>query len=106
MSKLRFLASKTSQKRSPGQVLVLVAMAMLGLLVSAGLATDVGILMMRKAQFDRAVDAAALAGAPVASSDLADLKQANLRGQQILAANGITVSSKEDPAVTSVFQCP
>lgn len=74
--------------RKPGQILVVVAMAMLGLLVTAGIATDTGLLLMRKAQLDRAVDAAALAGAPVVSNAVSD---ANERGVEVLAGNGMGV---------------
>lgn len=78
-------------RRERGQILVLVALLMVGLLVAAGLAVDGGFLMLRKAQLDRAVDAAALAGAPVAVPG--DLERANVRGLQMLAANGFVIKS-------------
>ena len=69
-----------------GQILVLLALAMVGLLVAAGLATDAGILFVRRGQLDRAVDAAALAGVTRlnSSTDAAQaLQSANTRGQQL-----------------------
>lgn len=92
----RFLGiTPTMKGRERGQILVLVAMAMVGLLAAAGLAVDAGFLMMRKSQFDRAVDAAALAGAPAAS--VTNLEPANVRGMQLLAANGIVITHPTIP---------
>lgn len=81
-------------KRERGQILVLVAIAMVGLLVAAGIAVDVGFLLMRKSQFDRAVDAAALTGVTVVSMTDPDdsLAIANERGRQLLGANGIPIT--------------
>ena len=45
-----------------GQAIVLVAIAMVAMLVATGLAVDGGVLLLRKAQLDRAVDAAARTG--------------------------------------------
>jgi Flp pilus assembly protein TadG len=53
---------RNRREQESGQILVILALAMIGLLVAAGLAVDGGVLMMRKAQLDRAVDSAALAG--------------------------------------------
>ncbi|MBN1428030.1 MAG: Tad domain-containing protein [Anaerolineae bacterium] len=84
------------QGRSHGQILVMVAAAMVGLLVAAGLAVDGGFLMLRKAQFDRAVDAAALTGVTVVSAtDNTSVDRANVRGRQILAANGVTIDTDD-----------
>ncbi|MBN1312547.1 MAG: hypothetical protein JXB30_14120 [Anaerolineae bacterium] len=79
----------TMSGRQRGQILLIVAMAMIGLLVAAGLAVDAGFLMLRKSQFDRAVDSAALSGAPLVTSS--DLNPANTQGRQFLAANGIVI---------------
>lgn len=84
----------TMQGRKRGQILLLVALMMVGLLVATGLAVDAGFLMLRKSQFDRAVDAAALSGAPVASAT--NLEPANTRGMQFLAANGYVITENEN----------
>ncbi len=93
---------RAANHRERGQILILLALAMIGLLVAAGLAVDSGVLFMRKSQLDRAVDAAALAGVTQLpnETDLAKALQAsNTRGQQLLAANGIvTTSAAECPA--------
>jgi hypothetical protein len=78
-------------RRERGQILVLVAAAMVALLVATGLAVDGGMLLVRKAQLARAVDAAALAGVTELSSG--GLNAANIRGQQMMAANDFTLLS-------------
>lgn len=80
-----------------GQILVVVAVAMIGLLLTAGLATDTGLILMRKAQLDRAVDAAVLAGAPVAGTS--DTSAADLHALQILNANGIGLTNADKGCV-------
>jgi hypothetical protein len=75
-------------ERERGQMLLVMAMAMVGLLVAAGIAVDVGVLFMRQSQLDRAVDAAALAGVAVLEDGL---DGSNTRGMQLLAANGIVL---------------
>ncbi len=74
-----------------GQILVLVAISMIGLLVAAGLAVDVGFLLMRKSQLDRAMDSSVLSGATLLSTGT--IAEANTRGLQFLAANGIVIPS-------------
>ncbi len=83
-------------ERERGQIVVLLALAMVGLLVAGGLATDAGVLFMRKSQLDRAVDAAALAGVtqlPTETDVALALAASNTRGQQLLAANGIITTT-------------
>lgn len=98
MSLLRELLERLEEdgadqpEREEGQILVLLALAMLGLLIAAGLATDAGMLFVRRNQLDRAVDAAALAGVTQLDSSTDPdqaLRSANTRGQQLLAANDI-----------------
>jgi len=85
---------KSPDRRERGQILAILALAMVGLLVAAGLAVDGGVLFMRKAQLDRATDAAALAGvAKLAEND--SLTEANARGLQLLAANKISILESE-----------
>lgn len=88
-------------QRERGQIIVIMAGAMIALLVMAGLATDAGILFVRKSQLDRAVDAAVLAGITELASDVdaaTALTAANTRGQQLLAANDVfTEASTECP---------
>ena len=95
-----------------GQIIVILAVAMVGLLVAAGLAVDAGVLFMRKAQLDRAVDAAALAGVVELRGALApgggtnELPSAHARGMQLLAANGIVLTGAgdcPDPANPGTF---
>lgn len=90
-----------------GQMLLVLAFSMVGLLVAAGLAIDGGVLFLRKAQLDRSLDAAVLAGVVdlyhnETGSDQDRLDIANLRGLQLLAANGVIVGDPEDPAVYTV----
>lgn len=81
------------KKRDPGpnfdekgSVLVFVALAMVTILGSAGLAIDLGRGYLLKAHLSRAVDAAALAAA---RSLRAGRKEAETRGRAIAAANGV-----------------
>lgn len=78
-------------RRERGQIIVILAFGMIGLLLAVGLAVDVGVLLMRQAQLDRAVDSAALAAIiPLAETDI---DAAHVRGQQLLAANGIVTNA-------------
>src|SRR5688572_9489596 len=83
------------RKQESGQTIVLMAIALVGLLVSTGLAVDGAMLMVRKAQLDRAVDAAALAGVVKVgdATSLTDLSAVHAEGQIIMAANGIPVAN-------------
>lgn len=109
-----FLKPRHSHKDPErGQMLLIVAFSMVGLLVAAGLAVDGGVLFLRKAQLDRATDSAALAGVvdlyhfniggsigitnPSQIQDRLDV--ANLRGIQLMAANGVIVGDPADPPV-------
>ncbi len=74
-----------------GQTIVLVAVAMIVLLLFAGLAVDAGVIYVGKLHLSRSVDAAALAGAvelPFESS-VTDTTNADQRALEFLAANGI-----------------
>ncbi len=82
-------AHQPGHDRERGQMLLVLAFAMVGLLVAAGIAVDVGVLFMRQAQLDRAVDAAALAGVIVLDQGL---DEANTRGMQLMAANDIVLA--------------
>lgn len=89
-----------------GQMLLVVAVAMVALLAMAGLAVDGGVTFARKAQLDRAVDAAVLAGAYASHGKVpnveADAEGSNEVAQQIMFANGI--SPLELP--TGATMCP
>lgn len=83
-----FIPEGLNGDRERGQILLILALAMVGLLVAAGLAIDSGVLFMRQAQLERAVDAAALAGVVLLDgTDWTELAEANTRGQQVLATN-------------------
>jgi hypothetical protein len=91
-----FIPDGVDNDRERGQILLLLALAMVGLLVAAGLAVDGGVLFMRRAQLERAVDAAALAGVVrlTESNDPWEaLSLANTRGQQVLAGNTFETSN-------------
>jgi len=82
---------KWGAEREEGQSLVILAMAMVGLLVFAGLAVDAGVIYVTSVRLSRAVDAAALAGVvelPYEGS-LTSTSLADGRAQQFLAANEI-----------------
>jgi len=90
------IKEQTAPEHQRGQIIVLLALAMVGLLVAAGLAVDGGVLFMRKAQLDRAIDSAALAGVielPAQTNPTAALNAANTAGQQLLAANRIITTA-------------
>ncbi|MBN1122454.1 MAG: hypothetical protein JXJ17_15365 [Anaerolineae bacterium] len=91
---------KAHDDAEQGQIILLLAFAMIGLLVAMGLSIDAGFLYARKTQLDRAIEAAALAG--VVRLDDPDVKgedydsrlsSANVRGMQLLAANRVLVDS-------------
>lgn len=102
MKKLKQTLSHHLPDRERGQMLVILAVAMIGLLAAAGLAVDGGVLFMRKAQLDRAIDAAALAGV-MDVYDGAPLATANLHGMQFMAANDVILYNEAllDETLTS-----
>jgi Flp pilus assembly protein TadG len=65
--------SRTSKQR--GAVLVLFSLALIGTLLSAGLAVDLGGAYVSRANLSKAVDAAALSGARYAGGSDAELKK-------------------------------
>jgi Flp pilus assembly protein TadG len=82
---------KWGTEREEGQSLVILAMALVGLLVFAGLAVDAGVIYVTSVRLSRAVDSAALAGvvelpyeSSLTSTDLADQ-----RALQFLGANEV-----------------
>jgi hypothetical protein len=82
---------KWGAEREEGQSLVILAMAMVGLLVFAGLAVDAGVIYVTSVRLSRAVDSAALAGVvelPYEAS-LTSTDKADGRAKQFLAANEI-----------------
>jgi hypothetical protein len=82
-----------SGSEETGQTILIMAFALVALLLSSGLAVDGGMMMLRKAQLDRAVDAASLAGVTRLNEGLA---HAHSEGQQVMAANSIIVTSPAD----------
>jgi len=98
-----FKRLKAHDDAEQGQIILLLAFAMIGLLVAMGLAIDAGFLYARKTQLDRAIESAALAGAVrlydgdvQTSSPGAQLTAANIRGMQLLAANRVITGSETD----------
>ena len=82
--------------REEGQSFVILAMAMVGLLVFAGLAVDAGVVYVTSVRLSRAVDAAALAGVvelPYESS-ISSTLNADERARQFLAANEIWLTAE------------
>ena len=85
-------AHQCRANREEGQSIVILAMAMVGLLVFAGLAVDAGVIYSGSVNLARAVDAAALAG--VVELPLEEgTANADLRANEFLLANGIVVDS-------------
>jgi hypothetical protein len=82
-----------SGSEETGQTILIMAFALVALLLSSGLAVDGGMMLLRKSQLDRAVDAASLAGVTRLSEGL---DHAHSEGQQVMAANGIIVTSPAD----------
>lgn len=73
------------RERERGQSIVLLAIAMVVLLLFAGLALDASMLYVRRIQLSQAVDAAALA----CVTELPDLAAVTNRAKQFMRANGI-----------------
>ena len=73
ITKLSFRRSRTSKQH--GAVLILFSLALIGTLLSAGLAVDLGGAYVSRANLSKAVDAAALSGARYASGNDAELKK-------------------------------
>ncbi len=97
------------EDKPPGQILAILAVAMVGLLVAGGLAVDAGVLFMRKSHLDRSVDAAALAGVVelTSTNNLANaLNAANTRGQQVLGMNRIPTAYVADAACPATPEDP
>lgn len=91
-----FLINRSDgKKREKGQIIVILALAMVFLLAVAGLATDVGVVFMQRAHLERATDAAALAGV-VKLAQSNSLDQSNVRGLQLMAANDILLDTPTD----------
>jgi Flp pilus assembly protein TadG len=76
------LFSKFSSKQQKGQILVIVAFTILGLVAIIGLAVDSGYMYLRYSYLNRAVDAAVLA----ASGEFRNYNDDNLRDSYIRAA--------------------
>jgi hypothetical protein len=74
--------------REEGQSIVILAMAMVGLLVFAGLAVDAGVIYVASVRLARGVDAGALAGV-VELPDKTGTDSADELAKQFLAANEI-----------------
>ncbi len=83
-------------KNQRGSIVVLVAAALTALLVSAALVVDVGFAAVRKSQLQKALDAAALAGARF----LPDDPQAAVETAVEYAEYNGVVLAKEDVSVT------
>jgi hypothetical protein len=102
--KVRDEAGQQTDEQESGQIILIMALAMVGLLVAAGLAADAGVLFMRKSLLDRAVDSAALAGVveldttmdPGSGSSDPNLPRAHVRGMQLLAANDIVLTNGDN----------
>jgi hypothetical protein len=88
---MRTIVERLKDREERGQILVILAIAMIGLLAFAGLAVDTGVVLTRHAQLRRATDAAALGGVV----ELVDGTQttADERAQQIFAANNIAITT-------------
>lgn len=88
------------EEQQRGQVIVILAIGMVGFLAVAGLATDGGILLMRQAQLDRAIDASVLAGVAVMAQEPRDLSDAcedcDLLAREFLAVNGVSLQEEDD----------
>lgn len=75
---------RTTRNAQRGQVLVLTAFALVGLLGFLGLVVDVGYMYLERAKLQKATDAAALAGAAL----LPDSAQATAEALQYVTTNG------------------
>lgn len=85
-----------------GQSIVIIAFAMMGLLLFAGLALDAGVIYSGLVNLNRAVDAAALAGAVELPGEGGKVG-ADARADQFLAANGIEEYDKQTSSASGLM---
>jgi hypothetical protein len=98
MRLLRFALARLRSER--GQALVLAALAMVAMLGFAALAIDVGYWFSQKREVQKAVDAAALAGAWELPDDYV---MAESKAREYLGKNG--VSSSKGDTISITFRC-
>ena len=109
MSKLmRSIKINKDRREESGQVLVMVAFALVGIIAIVGLVMDVGMMFVGNARLRRATDAAALAAAlqyreGVQTNELTDA------ATEFLQLNGVTLDSEHpvtvDTCATVVSLC-
>ncbi len=75
MKRFNTLSNRSGLHTQRGAVLVLFSLALIGTLLSAGLAVDLGGAYVSRANLSKAVDAGALSGARYAGGDDAELKK-------------------------------
>jgi hypothetical protein len=96
---MRLLKLALARLRSErGQALILAALAMVVLLGFAALSIDVGYWYSQKREVQKAVDAAALAGAQELPDDFV---MAESKAREYLAKNGVT----DDDTISVTFRC-
>src|SRR6187455_672220 len=84
----------TRPGRQGGAILVLLALAMVGLLAMAGLALDGSHLLLNKSRLQNGVDSAALAAAKVLDQS-GDTTQATTAANAVLGQNAATAGNQE-----------
>jgi hypothetical protein len=100
MTKLIRKTNNKLAKKERGQVLILVALAIVGIVAVIGLTLDVGIMFIEDARLRRAVDAAALASALQYRSGI-PTTQLQVAATEFLLVNGVGLDL--DPAHPSVI---
>jgi Flp pilus assembly protein TadG len=100
---------KETRSDERGQIVVIVAFALVVLLLAAGLAIDGGTLLFNRRSMQNAADAAALAGARVLSQAMCDDTESNatdhmvdMAVQEFATRNGV-VSAEDDIYATYVY---
>jgi Putative Flp pilus-assembly TadE/G-like len=105
MTKMLLKKGKVNSRKERGQVLILVALAIVGIVAILGIAMDVGIMFLEDARLRRAVDSAALAAALQYRSGVVDLNtQLKAAAEEYLVLNDIHLNPA-DPDSVEVHTC-
>jgi hypothetical protein len=105
MSKFYRKTKKRISKMERGQVLVLVALAAVGIIAIVGLVMDVGVMFIGNARLRRATDAAALAAA-LQYREGVQTEQLTTAATEFLTLNGVTLDSDHPVTVDTCISAP
>jgi hypothetical protein len=105
MTKTLFKTGKVNSRKERGQVLIIVALAIVGIVAILGISMDVGVTFLEDARLRRAVDSAALAAALQYRVGVVDLdSQLKAAAVEYLVLNDIHLDP-DDPDAVIVHTC-